>query len=206
MYSIVVGKPAQEMSIAVSVILGIIYLLSLFYTLVTHKHLFVVKRETPQSGTYRPWPFRAAVVILLVSAVVAGLESSFLVDSIIPLVSTLGITQTFAGLVLIALLTNIPEQISAARFARMNNMTLSLEIGMSSALQIALFVVPILVLLSSTLTGQTMDLVLSPFELISLVMTAMIANYISADGICHWLEGAQLLAVYALIATAFYFI
>jgi Ca2+:H+ antiporter len=191
---------------AVSVILGIIYLLSLFYTLVTHKHLFVVKRETPQSGTYRPWPFRAAVVILLVSAVVAGLESSFLVDSITPLISTLGITQTFAGLVLIALLTNIPEQISAARFARMNNMTLSLEIGMSSALQIALFVVPILVLLSSTLTGQTMDLVLSPFELISLVMTAMIANYISADGICHWLEGAQLLAVYALIATAFYFI
>jgi Ca2+:H+ antiporter len=206
MYSIVVGKPAQEMSVAVSVILGIIYLLSLFYTLVTHKHLFVVKRETPQSSNYRPWPFRYAVIILLVSAVVAGLESSFLVDSISPLISTLGITQTFAGLVLIALLTNIPEQISAARFARMNNMTLSLEIGMSSALQIALFVVPILVLLSSTLTGQTMDLVLSPFELISLVMTAMIANYISADGICHWLEGAQLLAVYALIATAFYFI
>jgi Ca2+:H+ antiporter len=88
----------------------------------------------------------------------------------------------------------------------MNNMTLSLEIGMSSALQIALFVVPILVLISSTFTGHTMDLVLSPFELISLVMTAMIANYISADGICHWLEGAQLLAVYALIATAFYFI
>ena len=206
MYSILVGKPAQDMSIAVSVILGIIYLLSLFYTLVTHKHLFVVKRDAPQSGTYRPWPFRAAIGILLVSAVVAGFESSFIVNTINPLIDTLGITQTFAGLVLIALLTNIPEQISAAKFARMNNMTLSLEIGMSSALQIALFVVPILVLLSSTLTGHTMDLVLSPFELISLVMTAMIANYISADGICHWLEGAQLLAVYALIATAFYFI
>ncbi|QNT76016.1 calcium/proton exchanger [Dehalogenimonas etheniformans] len=206
MYSILVGKPAQDMSIAVSVILGVIYLLSLFYTLVTHKHLFIVKREAPPSGSYRPWPFRVAVAILLISAIAAGFESSLIVDSITPLIDTLGITQTFAGLVLIALLTNIPEQISAARFARLNNMTLSLEIGMSSALQIALFVVPVLVLLSSTLTGSTMDLVLSPFELISLVMTAMIANYISADGICHWLEGAQLLAVYALIATAFFFI
>ena len=91
-------------------------------------------------------------------------------------------------------------------FARKNNMTLSLEIGMSSALQIALFVVPVLVLLSSTLTGQVLNLEFSPFALVSLVMTAMIANYISADGICHWLEGAQLIAVYVLIAIAFYFV
>ena len=90
MYSILVGKPAHDMSIAVSVILGIIYLLSLFYTLVTHKHLFVVKREAPASGTYRPWPFRLAAAILLISALAAGFESSQLVTSISPLISTLG--------------------------------------------------------------------------------------------------------------------
>ncbi len=85
-------------------------------------------------------------------------------------------------------------------------MTMSLEIGMSSALQIALFVVPVLVLLSTALTGTTLSLVFGPFSLIALVMTAMIANYISADGVCHWLEGAQLVAVYVLIAIAFYYI
>jgi Ca2+:H+ antiporter len=64
----------------------------------------------------------------------------------------------------------------------------------------------VLVLFSSALTGTALDLVFSPFALVSLVMTAMIANYISADGICHWLEGVQLIAVYVLIAIAFYFI
>jgi Ca2+:H+ antiporter len=67
-------------------------------------------------------------------------------------------------------------------------------------------VVPVLVLLSSTLTGNAMNLVFGPFSLVALVMTAMIANYISADGICHWLEGVLLIAVYLLIAIAFYFI
>jgi Ca2+:H+ antiporter len=85
-------------------------------------------------------------------------------------------------------------------------MTLSLEIGMSSALQIALFVIPILVLVSSSVAGIPLNLEFSPFALASLVMTAMIANYISTDGICHWVEGAQLIAVYILIAIAYFFI
>ncbi|MCX7912198.1 MAG: hypothetical protein N2506_04475, partial [Dehalococcoidales bacterium] len=112
----------------------------------------------------------------------------------------------FTGLVIIALLTNIPEHINAISFARRNNMTMSLEIGMSSALQIALFVVPMLVIISAALTGSVLELVFSPFSLIALVMTAMIANYLSTDGVCHWLEGAQLIAVYLLIAIGFYFI
>jgi Ca2+:H+ antiporter len=104
------------------------------------------------------------------------------------------------------MLTNIPEHVSAMTFARRNNMTLSLEIGMSSALQIALFVVPILVLVSSALTGGVLDLVFTPFELVAVLITAMLANYIGSDGVCHWVEGAQLIAVYMLIAVAFYFL
>ena len=206
MYSMLVAKPAPAMNLAVSVILGVIYLLSLLYTLVTHKHLFVVEREVPPQARYRPWSLRIAVVLMFISIGLGSFEASLLVNTITPLISSMGLTETFVGLVLIAMLTNIPEHISAVGFARKNNMTLSLEIGMSSALQIALFVVPILVLLSTTLTGSALDLVFTPFELVSLVMTAMIANYISADGICHWLEGAQLISVYLLIAIAFYFI
>ena len=206
MYDMLQSKPAPAMSLAVSVVLGIVYLLSLLYTLVTHKHLFVVERELPSPPTRRPWSLRTAIIILLIAIGLGSFESYLLVNTITPLISDMGLTQRFIGLVLIAFLTNISEHISAVSFARRDNMTMSLEIGMSSALQIALFVVPVLVLLSSTLTGNAMNLVFGPFSLVALVMTAMIANYISADGICHWLEGVLLIAVYLLIAIAFYFI
>jgi Ca2+:H+ antiporter len=206
MYSMLVGKPAHAMSLAVSVVLGVVYLLSLLYTLVTHKHLFIVERETPSAPTFHPWTLRTAVILLFVAIGLGSFESYLLVQTVTPLINNMNLTQTFVGLVLIAILTNLPEHVSAVGFARRNNMTLSLEIGMSSALQIALFVVPVLVLISTALTGTPLDLVFSPFALIALVMTAMIANYISADGICHWLEGVQLIAVYVLIAIGFYFV
>jgi Ca2+:H+ antiporter len=206
MYDMLQSKPAPAMSLAVSVVLGIVYLLSLLYTLVTHKHLFIVEREAPSPPKYRPWSLRTAIIILLIAIGLGSFQSYLLVNTIIPLISDMGLTQRFVGLVFIALLTNISEHISAISFARRDNMTMSLEIGMSSALQIALFVVPVLVLLSTVLTGSALDLVFGPFSLVALVMTAMIANYLSADGICHWLEGIQLIAVYLLIAIAFYFI
>jgi len=206
MYGILTGKSAHAMSLSVSVVLGIVYLLSLLYSLVTHKHLFVVERETPPSPQYRPWSLRTATIFLLIAVALGSFESNILVNTITDHIGNMGINQTFLGLVIIAILTNIPEHISALSFARQDNMTLSLEIGMSSALQIALFVVPVLVLLSSSVTGSALNLEFSPFALVALVMTAMIANYISADGICHWVEGAQLIAVYILIAIAFYFI
>jgi len=205
-YNMVQNKPAESMSLAVSVVLGIVYLLSLFYTLKTHKHLFLVEREPLVTPTQHLWSVSTAVLILLVAIGLGSFESYLLVNNISPIITEMGLTQRFTGLVFIALLTNIPEHITAVNFARRNNMTMSLEIGMSSALQIALFVVPILVLISRALTGTTLDLVFGPFSLIALVMTAMIANYISADGICHWLEGVQLIAVYVLVAIAFYFI
>jgi Ca2+:H+ antiporter len=205
-YNMVQGRTAPAMSLAVSIVLGVVYLLSLLYTLVTHKHLFLVEREAPSSREFRSWSLPAAVGILVIAVALGSFESYLLVNSITPLITEMKLTQRFAGLVIIALLTNISEHISAVSFARRNNMTMSLEIGMSSALQIALFVVPILVLLSTAVTGTTLDLVFGPFSLIALVMTAMIANYISTDGVCHWLEGVQLIAVYVLIAIAFYFI
>jgi Ca2+:H+ antiporter len=204
-YDMVQGEPAPAMSLAVSVVLGVVYVASLIYTFVTHKHLFVVERAVTQPSRYA-WSFRTAIILLLVAVGAASFISFMLVETITPLIDSMGLTQRFVGLVLIALLTNIPEHITAISFARRNNMTMSLEIGMNSALQIALFFVPALVLLSPAIMGTTLDLVFSPFSLIALVMTTMIANYISTDGVCHWLEGVQLIAVYILIAIAFFFI
>jgi len=205
LYNMVVGVPEKSMSFTVSIILGIIYLLSLVYTFGTHRHLFTVERNIPDEKIGR-LTTHAAVTVLILATIAAGVESNVLVESITPLIGKIGMTETFIGLVFVALLTNIPEHVSAMTFARRNNMTLSLEIGMSSALQIALFVVPILVLVSSTMAGGTLDLVFGPFEITAVLITAMIANYIGSDGICHWVEGAQLIAVYMLIAAAFYFL
>jgi Ca2+:H+ antiporter len=206
LYGMLMDKPTHAMSLSVSIVLGIVYLLSLLYSLVTHKHLFVVEREVPSPPQHRPWSLRTAIILLLVAVGIGSFESSLLVNTITAHIADMGLNQTFLGLVVIAILTNIPEHISALSFARQDNMTLSLEIGMSSALQIALFVVPVLVLLSSSVTGSALNLEFSPFALVALVMTAMIANYISSDGVCHWVEGSQLIAVYILIAIAFYFI
>jgi Ca2+:H+ antiporter len=206
MFQLVQGRSVPAMSISVSIVLGIVYILSLIYTLVTHKHLFIVEREVSAKPQSHKWPLTTAVCALLLSIGLASYVSYLLVQTINPVISSLRLTEQFVGLVIVAILTNIPEHISAIIFSRKNNMTLSLEIGMSSALQIALFVVPILVILSKALTGMTLDLVFGPFSLAALVVTAMIANYISSDGICHWLEGAQLTAVYILIAIAFYFV
>ena len=205
MYKMVVGTPSREMSLGVSIILGIVYILSLIYTLITHKHLFVVERQAPEENHDR-WTEKGAIAVLFVITLLAGFESKFLVNTIEPMVSKTGFTEVFVGLVFVAILTNIPEISSAMAFSRKNHMTLSLEIGMSSALQIALFVVPILILISPVVISGGFNLVFSPFELVAVVVTAMIANYISSDGVCHWVEGVELIAVYLLVATAFYFL
>jgi len=205
LYSMIEGQPRQSMSQAVSVILGAIYLLGLVYMLVTHTHLFVVERHPPHAIEVRK-STRAQVAILLISTLLLTFECHILVGTVEPLIRQTGLTETFIGLVVIALITNIPEHLSAISFARQDNMTLSLEIGMNSATQIALFVVPVLVLLSPTFMEDSLNLVFTPFQLAALMITGIIANFISSDGVCHWLEGAQLIAVYLIIATAFYFL
>jgi Ca2+:H+ antiporter len=164
-----------------------------------------VERQAPEDNHDR-WTLKGAVILLFVITLLAGLESDFLVNAVTPLVGKTGLTEVFVGLVFVALLTNIPEITSAMAFARKNHMTLSLEIGMSSALQISLFVVPILILISPLVIQGGFDLIFTPFELVAVLVTAMIANYISSDGVCHWVEGAQLIAVYLLMASAFYFL
>ncbi len=115
-YNMVQNKPAESMSLAVSVVLGIVYILSLFYTLGTHKHLFLVERETPPSPSFRPWSLRTAVIFLIAAIGLGSFESYLLVNSITPVIADMGLTERFIGLVFIAILTNIPENITAINF------------------------------------------------------------------------------------------
>jgi Ca2+:H+ antiporter len=148
---------------------------------------------------------RLAAVILLIVIVIVSLESELLVKTIENAARTFGISQMFIGIVVIAIITNIAEISTAVHFSLENKLDVSIEIGLSSAIQIALFVVPILMFVSQ-MFNFGFSLVFAPFEILAVILAVLIVNYLSADGRCNWLEGAQLLSVYLIISIAFFFV
>ena len=183
-YTVLTGESVMVMSRAVSVTLGITYLLSLVFVLFTHKHLFVAERD---AGEHLVWGLRKSLLVLLISLGLAAFESHILIDSLHPLIDASSLSEAFVGMVIIAIITNVPEHLAAIGYGRRNNITLSLEIGMNSAIQIALFVVPVLVLISPLLNSE-MSLAFAPFQMVAMILTVMIINYVSIDGICNWFE------------------
>jgi Ca2+:H+ antiporter len=207
-YALTTKAPAarlQVLSDAVAVVMASIYLAGVVFAFFTHKHLFDASDEILATQE-RPRVSRTvASTILLASTGLVALESEILVQNIEPAVSALGLSQAFVGVVIIAIITNVAEKANAIHFALEDKLDVSLEIGLSSAIQIALFVVPILVLVGH-LGGYEFPLVFSVFEIIAVVFAVTIVNHLSADGRCNWLEGAQLMAVYTIIAIAVFFI
>ena len=117
----------------------------------------------------------------------------------------LGMTELFAGVIIVALVGNAAEHYSAVTAARSNEMTLALEISVGSSAQIALMVAPVLVLLSYWF-GAPMSLVFNPFEIIAIGLSVLAVALVSMDGESNWLEGLQLLGIYGIMAIAFYLI
>lgn len=201
-YSLITGKAAMVMSYAVSITLAVTYLLSLVFVLFTHRHLFTARLDYAEEPT---WGVKLSVLVLMGAIALAAVEAQIFINTLEPILETTQLHQSFIGLVIIAIITNVPEHITAVGYAIRDNITLSLEIGMNSAIQIALFVAPLLVFISPLLGGG-MSLAFNPFQMVALILTVIIINYIGSDGICNWMEGVQLVAVYIIIAIAFYFI
>jgi Ca2+:H+ antiporter len=131
--------------------------------------------------------------------------SEILVGVVEPVVTQLGITEFFLGIILVPIVGNVAEHLVGVQAALKNRMELSLAISLGSSLQIALFVAPLLVFIS-LLMGNPLTLIFNQFELIALVGGALIAALVALDGESNWLEGAQLLVVYAIIGMAFFFL
>jgi Ca2+:H+ antiporter len=199
------GPHIQTLSSAVAVVMALIYLAGLFFSLRTHKDLFDASDEIKATLEKPTMNRRLAALILFITIVVVSVESQLLVGTIEHAAHAIGISQIFIGLVVIAIITNIAEISTAVHFSVKNKLDVSIEIGLSSAIQIALFVVPILMLISSVFNFG-FSLVFSPFEILAVMLAVLIVNYLSADGRCNWLEGAQLISVYSIIAIAFFFI
>lgn len=146
-----------------------------------------------------------AIGLLAGSTAAIVVMSEVLVGAIEPTAADWGLTELFIGVMLIPLVGNIAEHFVAVQVAAANKMDLSLGIAVGSGLQIALFVTPVLVLAGWAL-GTPMTLVFNSYELMGLIAATLIAVLISVDGESHWLEGAQLLALYAILGMAFYFV
>jgi Ca2+:H+ antiporter len=152
-----------------------------------------------------PWSVTKAGIVLIVSTLAIAWMSEILVGSVEHVVANVGITEFFLGIIIIPIIGNVAEHLVAVRVSLKNQMELSLSISIGSSLQIALFVAPLLVFVS-LLMGNPLTLVFNQFELIALMAAVLIAALVSLDGESNWLEGAMLLAIYAIIGLAFFWL
>ncbi len=148
---------------------------------------------------------RQSLAVLIAGVVLVAVLSEILVGAIEPVVRALGLTEFFVGIVIVPIIGNAAEHLVAMEMALKNRMELALGVALGSSLQIALFVAPLLVFISLAF-GRQLTLVFNEFELAALAAAVIIAALISEDGESNWLEGAQLLIVYAILAMAFFFL
>jgi Ca2+:H+ antiporter len=205
----------QRLSVAVAVVLILVYGLTLLFAMKTHSYLFDVgvaelTIEETDTGELIEKPIEHKpnlwlwVGVLLGVTLLVALESELLVDSLEVATTKLGLTAFFTGVIVLPVIGNAAEHATAVTVAMKNKMDLSVSVAVGSSLQIALFVAPVLVL-AGWLIGQPMDLDFNPFELVAVAVAVLIANSISSDGKSNWLEGTLLLATYAVLALAFFF-
>jgi Ca2+:H+ antiporter len=157
--------------------------------------------QEPQSHTPH-WSLRTSLIVLAISTFGVVIVSEVLVGTIEPVVSSLGLSEFFLGVILIPIIGNVAEHMVAVKVAIDNKMDLSVEIATASSLQIALFVAPVLVFVS-LLIGNPLQLIFNQFELLGLIVGIVISAMVSFDGESNWLEGVELLAVYLILGLAF---
>jgi Ca2+:H+ antiporter len=188
----------ESISVAVALIMFVIYILGLYFSFFTHKDIYGSEhKEEIQSK----WSLKTALLVLLGATVCIALESEFLVGSVEEMTKTLGLSTFFVGIIIIPIIGNAAEHSTAVTMALKNKMDVAVEIAIGSSLQIILFVAPVLIFLS--LLFKPMSIIFNEFELVSLIVAVIIANRVSNDGESNWLEGVQLIAVYIIIAICF---
>ncbi|BCM93191.1 Ca(2+)/H(+) antiporter [Abditibacteriota bacterium] len=211
----------QRLSLAISVVLFITYIATLLFSLKTHKELFSGQSEadaqaeanaaevedvvTEPHNEHEEWSMKRSIVTLLISTFFVAWMSELLVGSVEAARSSLGLTEVFVGVIVVAIIGNAAEHSTAVMSALKNKNDLAVGIAIGSSIQIALFVAPVLVF-ASYLFGKPLDLEFSLAETAAVVVAVGISAQIAGDGESNWLEGAQLLAVYAILGILFFFL
>ncbi|KAG0298025.1 hypothetical protein BGZ96_003293 [Linnemannia gamsii] len=192
----------QSLSYGTSIVLLVVYVLYLIFQLKTHTHLYATDNEEEAEEPLLPvW---MSITLLLVVTLIVALCAEFLVDSIEGLSESWNISPTFIGLILLPIVGNAAEHVTAVTVAMKNKMDLAIGVAIGSSMQIALFVTPLMVIIGWFI-GQPMNLFFNTFETCIMFVSVLIVNYLIQDGESNWLEGVQLLSTYVIIAIAVFY-
>lgn len=204
-YGMLAKTVMVSMSVKVAVVLILLYILGLVFSLYTHSNLFVVSEQKESDESKRPGHMRIIVIGIVLSSILLYVLSEGLISNIKLIVDEYGISQEFLGIILIPILGNIGENISAIMCSLRNKVNLSLEIAIGSSIQIALFVTPVLMIFSYfALTPMT--LIFTNFQIIISLIAVGMSYFVFQDGKTYWLEGAILIAIYIMITLGYYYI
>ncbi|MFC5603458.1 calcium/proton exchanger [Sporosarcina koreensis] len=191
------------LSIGISIILITLYLAGLFFKLVTHRGVFSSADTNKEEEEIPEWSKGKAIIILLLSTIAVAYVSEQLVHTFETLGEKFGWSELFIGVIIVAIVGNAAEHFSAITMAMKNRMDVAVEIAVGSTLQVAMFVAPILVLLS-LMMPQSMPLVFTIPELVAMITATFLVINLSNDGESNWFEGLTLLAAYVIIGIGFY--
>jgi Ca2+:H+ antiporter len=198
------GSDLEQLSFAVAIVLMASYAAGLLFSLKTHRGVFNPfegEEEEHEGG----WSTKRSIISLAVAAVLVGVMSEVLVGSITEASETIGLSEFFVGVFVVAIVDNAAEHWVAVLVAAKDKMDLAVSIAIGSSAQIALFVAPVLVLLSFVIGPSPMALVFNGYELGGLLFAVLIANFVTQDGESNWFEGVQLLSLYVVLGLVFYF-
>ena len=196
------GTAEKNISLEISIVLFVTYILSLIFALRTHKDLYQGSHEKAEGESMSP---RTAAIVLVVATGLIAWMSELLVHAVEPASKKLGLTEIFVGVIAVAIIGNAAEHSTAILMAMKNQMDLAYHIAVGSSMQIALFVAPVLVFLSYAI-GKPMDLLFTTFEVITVGLAVAIVALVAADGESNWMEGVLLVAVYVIFAIAFFYL
>jgi Ca2+:H+ antiporter len=194
------GGTVELLSGLIAGILIVVYVAGLFFSLRTHRAVF--NPEYEHEGSWG-WSVRTSIVMLALAGAAVGVMSDVLVHSVGAASESLGLSEFFIGAIVVAIVGNAAEHWVAVLVAHKDQMNLSINIAIGSSAQVALFVTPVLVLAGFLIGPGPLPLVFNGYELGALILSALIAAYVSQEGESNWFEGVQLLAVYAIMAVVF---
>jgi Ca2+:H+ antiporter len=196
-----------SLSIEIAIILLLTYGAGLLFMLHTHKKIFSGSPSGESEEEHGPlWSVGKSIGVLAAATALIAWMSEILVGSVTHAAEAFGMTPVFVGVIVVAIVGNAAEHSTAILVALKNRMDLSLSIAIGSSVQIALFVAPVLVLLSRFIGPRDLDLVFSPAEVLAIGLSVIITEQITGDGESNWLEGVMLLAVYLILGLVFYFL
>jgi len=196
------GSDLEQLSFGVAIVLIASYVLGLLFSLKTHRKLFNPYEAEEHEGG---WSVRRSLALLALAGALVGLMSEILVGSISETAGEIGLSEFFIGVFIVAIVGNAAEHWVAVLVAAKDKMDLAVNIAIGSSAQIALFVAPVLVLLSFLVGPNPLALVFNGYEIAAMLFAVLIANFLTQEGETNWFEGVQLLALYAVLGLVFFF-